>query len=172
MADSFTPNTDSEIAPAYTPEQEAQLIADGDITKEQAQHPNAETPESDLILGKFKTQDDLVEAYQNLEHKMSSPTSTDGLDKLMDESAEYFAEHSEISEEHYKKFEGNGISRDYVDRYVNGIRATADAETTQLLDTIGGQENFNQMSEWIRINPFVLERVEEMAYKKFQDLCQ
>ena len=30
----------------------------------------------------------------------------------------------------------------------------------------------DQMSEWIRINPFVLERIEEMAYKKFQDLCQ
>ena len=30
----------------------------------------------------------------------------------------------------------------------------------------------DQMSEWVRINPFVLERVEEMAYKKFQDMCQ
>ena len=30
----------------------------------------------------------------------------------------------------------------------------------------------DQMSEWIRINPFVLERIEDMAYKKFQDLCQ
>jgi len=30
----------------------------------------------------------------------------------------------------------------------------------------------DQMSEWVRINPFVLDRVEEMAYKKFQDLCQ
>ena len=30
----------------------------------------------------------------------------------------------------------------------------------------------DQMSEWVRINPFVLDRVEEMAYKKFQDMCQ
>ena len=30
----------------------------------------------------------------------------------------------------------------------------------------------DQMSEWVRINPFVLERVEDMAYKKFQDMCQ
>ena len=30
----------------------------------------------------------------------------------------------------------------------------------------------DQMSEWIRINPFVLERIEDMAYKKFQDMCQ
>ena len=30
----------------------------------------------------------------------------------------------------------------------------------------------DQMSEWVRITPFVLERIEEMAYKKFQDLCQ
>tara|TARA_B100000700_G_scaffold151196_1_gene167937 strand:+ start:685 stop:864 length:180 start_codon:yes stop_codon:yes gene_type:complete len=30
----------------------------------------------------------------------------------------------------------------------------------------------DQMSEWIHINPFVLERIEDMAYKKFQDMCQ
>ena len=30
----------------------------------------------------------------------------------------------------------------------------------------------DQMSEWVRINPFVLERIEDMAYKKFQDMCQ
>ena len=30
----------------------------------------------------------------------------------------------------------------------------------------------DQMSEWVRINPFVLDRVEDMAYKKFQDMCQ
>ena len=30
----------------------------------------------------------------------------------------------------------------------------------------------DQMSEWVRINPFVLDRIEDMAYKKFQDLCQ
>ena len=30
----------------------------------------------------------------------------------------------------------------------------------------------DQMSEWVRINPYVLERIEDMAYKKFQDMCQ
>ncbi len=30
----------------------------------------------------------------------------------------------------------------------------------------------DQMSEWVRINPFVLDRVEDMAYKKFQAMCQ
>ena len=30
----------------------------------------------------------------------------------------------------------------------------------------------NQMSEWVRINPFVLDRIEDMAWKKFQDMCQ
>jgi len=30
----------------------------------------------------------------------------------------------------------------------------------------------DQMSEWVRINPFVLDRVEDMAWKKFQDMCQ
>ena len=30
----------------------------------------------------------------------------------------------------------------------------------------------DQMGEWVRINPFVLDRIEDMAYKKFQDMCQ
>ena len=30
----------------------------------------------------------------------------------------------------------------------------------------------DQMSEWVRINPFVVDRIDDMAYKKFQDMCQ
>ena len=30
----------------------------------------------------------------------------------------------------------------------------------------------DQMSEWGRINPFVLDRIESMAHQKFQDMCQ
>ena len=68
MADSFTPNVDSEVAPAFTPEQEAKLIADGDLPKEQAQHVQTEEPQEQLILGKFKTQEDLAAAYLSLIH--------------------------------------------------------------------------------------------------------
>ena len=150
MAESFTPNTDAEIAPAYTPEQEAKLIADGDLPREQAHHPHEETPESELILGKFKSQEDLAEAYKSLEQKMSAGEAPKGdIDQLLSDAGDHFNEHGEMSEDHYTKFADNGISREYVDRYVNGIKATADAETSQLLGTIGGQDNFNQMSEWM-----------------------
>ena len=30
----------------------------------------------------------------------------------------------------------------------------------------------DQMSEWVRINPFVLDRIEDMAWKKLQSMCQ
>ena len=30
----------------------------------------------------------------------------------------------------------------------------------------------DDMEKWVKINPFVLDRIEDMAYKKFQDLCQ
>ncbi len=30
----------------------------------------------------------------------------------------------------------------------------------------------DQMSEWVRINPFVLDWIENMAHQKFQDMCQ
>lgn len=149
MVDSFTPNVDAEISPAYTPEQEAQLIADGDITKEQAAHPNS-APEADLILGKFKTQDDLVKAYESLEQKLSEPgTATGDVGGLLNEAGDYFSENGELSEAHYEQFSNNGIPRDYVDRYLNGISATADAEGSKLMGSIGGEENFTQMTGWM-----------------------
>ena len=152
MADSYTPNVDSQITPAFTPEQEQQLIADGDITKEQAQHSPAEETQTELILGKFQTQEDLAEAYQNLEQKLGSgetPTPTGNVDALLNSAGEYYDENGSISEEHYTQFEANGISREVVDRYVNGIQATADAESAALMGTIGGQDNFEQMSSWM-----------------------
>ena len=30
----------------------------------------------------------------------------------------------------------------------------------------------DDMEKWININPFVLDRVEDMAWKKFQSMCQ
>ena len=151
MADSFTPNVDSEITPAYTPEQEATLIEEGLLPKEQAQHPHAETPQEELILGKFKTQEDLAEAYQSLEKRMSSSdTQPGGIDQILQEAGDYYNEHGEISEDHYKQFEARGISREYVDRYVSGVKASASEATSKLLGTIGGEENFTQMSEWMR----------------------
>jgi len=30
----------------------------------------------------------------------------------------------------------------------------------------------DQMSEWVRINPYVLDLIENKAYKMFQDMCQ
>lgn len=158
MVESFTPNTDAEITPAFTPEQEAALIADGSLRKEQAVHPYADTAENTetghtdaLILGKFKTQEDLAEAYQSLEQKLSTGATEDGstLGDLIASAGEHFNEHGEMTEEQYKQFAANGISREYVDRYVSGIKAQANAETATLLGTIGGQGNFDQMSEWM-----------------------
>ena len=30
----------------------------------------------------------------------------------------------------------------------------------------------DQMSEWVSINPYVLDLIENKAYKMFQDMCQ
>ena len=152
MADSFTPNVDSQVTPAFTPEQEQQLIADGDIKQASAEHPQPEAGQEELILGKFKTQDDLATAYQNLEQKLGSeetPQPSGNLDSLLESAGVYFNENGEISEDHYSQFEASGISREYVDRYVQGVKATADAETASLMATIGGPNNFEQMSTWM-----------------------
>lgn len=152
MSDSFTPSVDHKVTPAFTPEQEAQLLADGDITKEQVQHPDAVQPEeqAELILGKFKSQEELIKAYEGLEQKLSEPgTPTGDVGGLLTEAGDYFNENGELAESHYEQFANNGIPREYVDRYMSGMQATADAEAAQLMGTIGGQEQFTQMTTWM-----------------------
>jgi hypothetical protein len=175
MVESFTPNTDAQVASAFTPEQEASLIADGSLPKAQAVHAHADTATptetghtDDLILGKFRTQEDLEKAYQSLEQKLSSGSTEAGstLGDLIAAAGEHFNEHGAMTEEQYKQFEDNGISREYVDRYVSGIKAQSDAETATLLGTIGGQNNFDQMSEWMGGN---LPETEVSAYNNVID---
>lgn len=123
--------------------------------------------EEELILGKFKSQDDLVEAYENLEKRLSEKQETpeakeesqqeeapidSNVSDVIKKASDSFYENGELSEENFKALEDSGIPREFVEAYVKGQEATLEAETAAITNTIGGQENYDAMTEWAANN--------------------
>jgi hypothetical protein len=122
--------------------------------------------EEELILGKFKSQEDLVEAYENLEKKVGEKqpeeqqaeakdkgdTSSPDISNAIEDASNAFSEKGELSEDHFKALEATGIPREFVEAYVKGQQATADAEASAITGAIGGEENYKAMIEWAGAN--------------------
>jgi len=111
-----------------------------------------ETDENGLILGKFKSVEDLAASYKELEGKLGSQTQEEaateetaeetettefdaneyygeGLAEVLTEAqidpqdiSNRFQESGEISEDDYTKLEGAGFSRQVIDTYLDGLR--------------------------------------------------
>ena len=127
--------------------------------EEQQQQPN----EEELILGKFQSQEDLVEAYENLEKKIGEKQpeepqkeaedtgdkeSTPDISNAIEDASKAFAETGELTEKHYKDLEKLGINRETVDAYARGQQALATAQEAEITNSVGGKENYDAMIEW------------------------
>lgn len=130
------------------------------------------TEKTELILGKFKSQEDLVNAYKELEKKQSQPKvpevtppvdtkTTEAVPEVAEGklSAKDFTDFSTefntnggLSEDTYKSLESKGLSKEIVDEYIKGKQSVAEAKAKQLLDYVGGTEAYNSMVEWARSN--------------------
>lgn len=127
------------------------------------------TPKEELILGKFKSNDDLIKAYQELEKKLGAPKETPkeepkaaeeipqeakGLitPKDFDSFSEEFNKSGTLSEDTYKSLEAKGLSKDIVDAYIEGQKAVAETKANKLLQYVGGQEKYSAMVEWAKSN--------------------
>ena len=152
--------------------------------QEQPEETQEEQPE-DLILGKFKSQEDLVKAYENLEKKFSEehpkkeeqpesesePPTTPDVSNAIQEASNAFEESGELSEDNYKALEDNGIPREFVEAYVKGQQATVEAEATAITDSIGGQDNYDAMVEWAKgsLSKDEVESYDDMVTKGSQN---
>src|SRR5690606_15193900 len=127
------PQGHDEAMLAKVDQKEAELAQIGqDAPKQQ---------DGELLLGKFKSVEDLTKAYQELERKLSqasqhkaqqssSDMTEDKASELIDKAgldveamSEYFYENGSLSEEHYDALEKAGIPRAFVDQYIAGIEA-------------------------------------------------
>lgn len=144
------------------------------VQQEEQEQPIQQEPsgqeindEQELILGKFKSQEDLVQAYENLEKKIGqqqqtskkeeeqqeeAPVQQGNVSNAIEEASNAYLENGELSEANYKALEESGIPRDFVDAYVRGQEATIESEMADIRNTVGGQDNYNQMVEWASAN--------------------
>ena len=124
---------------------------------------NNSNEEQELILGKFKSQEDLIKAYSELEKAQSSrqdkPSNEQGeavseanVSSAIQTASDAFYENGELSEDNFKALEQSGIPREFVEAYVRGQEATMEAEVSSITNSIGGQENYDAMVQWASAN--------------------
>ena len=128
------------------------------------------TEKEELIGGKFKSQEDLLNAYQELEKKLSSnqkdvqekpaPTETSEETTPQNETGSFsvtkfeqeFAENGSLSEASYSELEKQGFSKAQVDAYINGQQYYGESVKNAVYDSVGGQENYVEVINWASDN--------------------
>jgi len=135
----------------------------------------------DWLPEKFKSVDDFVKSYGELEKKLGSrpadpkPEDTPPADKA-GENADpkpadsqldfdsYYTEWSEkgsIGDESYATLAKAGIPKDVVDAYIAGAQALQTQRANEGFALAGGQENYTKMTQWAKVN---LQRAEIEAF--------
>lgn len=132
--------------------------------EEEAPQQEQRSDEQELILGKFKSQEDLIKAYSELEKAQSSrqekPSNEQGegevseanVSSAIQNASDAFYENGELSEDNFRALEQSGIPREFVEAYVRGQKATMEAEAASITNSIGGQENYDAMVQWASAN--------------------
>jgi len=151
-----------------TLEQQSALMDQARGEQPQAQEEqatNEDTPSDDRpewLPEKFESPAELAKAYANLEKEFhnknreeeksqvkldTSAVQTRVGDALNSASAEY-AERGDLTEASYAALEKNGISRELVKTYVDGYKASQEANTNAIMNEVGGKDNYAAMTEW------------------------
>ena len=136
-----------------------------DVANEVKTEEAPSVEEQKPILGKFKTQEDLVKSYQELEKKLSErqEDKTFENEKTEDKPLEAgkfdfasaekeFTENGELSENTLNTLEKMGLPKSYVDNYIAGLEAQSKAFEQTAYNATGGEENYKSMTDWVTNN--------------------
>jgi len=162
MVDSIVINKDAETT-AEKPVEESQVEAT----------EVAPTPEVEKILGKFETQEDLVNAYKELESKIGSPKEepkeelkqesnleiqeqaeevVNAANLDMEQLQNEFAENGKLNDNSLAKLKSVGISEDIVKGYIEGQQAVAKQIESDIKSVAGGNDGYTDMITWAKEN--------------------
>ena len=126
------------------------------------ENPNA-SDRPEWLPEKFNTVEDMASAYQSLddgEDEYEEDTGelealSDELEELgvdFDALSEEFMEYGGLTEESYSELLGAGIPRTMVDQFIDGQVAVANQLQYQAFEQVGGQEAYNDMTDWASNN--------------------
>lgn len=127
------------------------------------------TPKEELIAGKFKSQEDLLTAYQELEKKLGQPKEEPKKEEeakpteTQEEPAadgsfnptkfeQEFVENGSLSDDSYAELQKLGFSKEQVDAYIKGQQAYANSLQNDIYSSVGGQENYMDTINWASEN--------------------
>ncbi len=144
-------------------------------TNDQPQAHEASADEG-LILGKFKDQAALEQAYTNLEQRLgqgggaqsteetqepteqAAPPTQEGLaiETPEPEATEFdftpyyetFTNTGELTDEQYTELEKAGYPRHLVDGYITGMKATAEQQAQTVFEKFGGRDEYAKAAQW------------------------
>ena len=126
------------------------------------------TPQEELIDGKFKSQEDLLTAYHELQKKLGQGDQNDTAEGEATESGDApseapsgldtskfeteYAENGNLSEESYAELAKQGFDKAAVDQYIQGQTYYAQSVQNDIYSTVGGQEQYTEVIQWASEN--------------------
>jgi len=172
MAELHRVEINEKVQSEIEPDDAAEAV--GTISEEQAgEEQQVDRPE--WLPEKFKSPEDMANAYSELEKKMGQgtneeqPTETtednegdvqddkpddnenaDYNAAVVDASKEFFENDGQLSEETYEKLAKAGLPKELVDSYAAGQQALLQSEEGEIKSVANGQ--FDAMAEWANDN--------------------
>lgn len=114
-----------------------------------------------LIAGKFKTQDDLVNAYKALETKLGQgsqqsttpePKQTQRLELDFSALSNEILAHGDLSPETRSRLDQLGFPQAMIDAQVTSVKGAAAENARTLHEAAGGEEQYKSVKEWAKSN--------------------
>jgi hypothetical protein len=172
MAELHRVEINEKVQGEIEPDDAAEAV--GTISEEQAgEEQQVERP--DWLPEKFKSPEDMANAYSELEKKMGQgtneeqpaetteenegdvqddkPDDNENADynaAVVDASKEFFENDGQLSEETYEKLAKAGLPKELVDSYAAGQQALLQTEEGEIKSVANGQ--FDAMAEWANDN--------------------
>jgi hypothetical protein len=172
MAELHRVEINEKVQSEVEPDDAAEAV--GTISEEQAgEEQQVERP--DWLPEKFKSPEDMAQAYSELEKKMGQgtdeeqpaetteenegdvqddkPDDNENADynaAVVDASKEFFENDGQLSEETYEKLAKAGLPKELVDSYAAGQQALLQSEEGEIKSVANGQ--FDAMAEWANDN--------------------
>lgn len=118
---------------------------------EDGQGANYEIPsESEELTGSVTTLREHTEGFNAMVDKALSEGDVD--QETYERVQEEYLSDEGLSEDSYKTLEEKGYSRQYVNAFIQGQEALTNAYANELINYVGGQENFTATYEWLEAN--------------------
>jgi len=120
------------------------------------------------LPSKFNSVEDLAKSYAELESKLGNkeePKAEEakgdleiaekavteaGLD--MNNLTEEYAKEGKLNDTSYEALQKAGIPKEYVDQFIQGQKAISDQQTSTMKSLVGGDDAYNEMSNWAADN--------------------